>query len=441
LEMFSNKSAITKVQGAVVAIIIIIALIVGVYYATLPAPTPTPGPTPTPTPTATPTPTPTVGPTPTPTIGPTPTPTPTPTAKTIRIGFHAPLSGSLADVGLEAKQGAELAVKWINQEGGINGKQVELIVYDDAGKTDEAVTIARRLIEKDKVLAVVSGSVSATTRAACPIFQENRVPYISAYATHPTIAPTGKYIIATSIQSGIHGRTAAWLAVNMLKAKTASLLIVDNDYGKAVAEGFRNEATKLGLTIVSEDTYSLPEKEFRAVLLKIKELHPDVIFDTGYPWNAAQISLQAKELGLEIQIIGQEAYDHPKTYFGAVGDAAEGIIITTALNRDDYREIVQKYIREYRQAYNMDPGMVDASCFDAFQILAHGIRKGGENADSIIDAILALENYQDALTGPFIKFNSQGQVIKPIHVQIVRNREFHYYFDMTDLSIITPVVY
>jgi len=415
------KKAVTKVQAAIVAVIIAVVVIAGAaaYYLSLPAPSPAPAPTPTPTP------------------SPTPTLTPIPSPAVIKIGFHCPLSGPLADVGLEAKQGAELAVKFINENGGVNGKQIELIVYDDRGDTSEAVTIARKLIEKDKVLAVVSGSVSATTRAAAPIFQENGVPYVSAYATHPEITATGKYVVATSIRSEVHGRTAAWICKEKLGAKRVSLLVVDNDYGRTVAKGFKEMAQSLGLTIVSEDVYSLPEKEFRPILTKIKELNTDAIFDTGYPWNAAQICIQAEEIGLEVQIIGQEAYDHPKTFFGVVGDAAEGVIITTALNRDDKRELVQKYIKTYTELYGMAPGMVDASCFDAVQVLAYGIEQGGENREAIINAMLGLENF-NAITGPFINFTEEGHVVKPVHVQIVHNQEFHYYYDMTNPDVITP---
>ena len=119
-------------------------------------------------------------------------------AENVKIGFNVPLTGFAAADGESALNGAQLAVEQVNAAGGINGDMLELVVYDDQASPKEAVPIAQKLIEKDGVVAAVSGSYSGSTRAAAGIFQEAGVPYISAYAIHPDITRAGNYVFRTS---------------------------------------------------------------------------------------------------------------------------------------------------------------------------------------------------------------------------------------------------
>ncbi len=354
-----------------------------------------------------------------------------------KIGIFSPTTGFAAADGTSALHGAELAVKYINEQGGINGVPLELVHYDDAAKPDQAVNVAHKLVGQDKVVAAVSGSYSGATRAAASVFQEAGIPMISGYAVHPEITKTGNMIWRTGSLAVVQGRVGGALAVDKLGAKRIAILTIDNDFGTSLADAFKEYVLAKGAEIVFEEKYPLGEKEFRAILNRIKEANPDVLYASAYYNEAANIVRQAKEVGLTATIIGQEGYDSPK-FLELAGDAAEGVIITTDLNRDSDREITQWYIRTYEETYGIAADMVGASTFDAVMVLAYAMRKGGTQPDQIVKALAELRDFEDAVTGPFYRFTEGREVMRPVTAQIVKNGRFRFYAEFDDPALITP---
>ncbi len=357
--------------------------------------------------------------------------------KSYKIGLFSPTTGFAASDGTSAKHGAELAVKYINDHGGIHGVPVKLVHYDDAAKPDQAVNIAHKLIEQDKVVAAVSGSYSGATRAAAPVFQDAGMVMISAYAIHPDITKTGDKIWRVGTLAVVEGKVGGALAVDKLHAKKIALLTIDNDFGTSLAKGFKAYVTSKGAQIVIEEKYPLGEKEFRPILNKIKAAHPDVVYASGYYNEAANLVRQAKEVGLTAQIIGQEGYDSPK-FLELAGNAAEGVIITTDLNRDSDRDITQWFIKTYKKTYGIDADMVGASTFDAVMVLSYAIEKGGVKADQMTKALASMKNFEKVATGPFYKFTAGREVVRPVGAQIVKGGAFHFYAEFKDPALITP---
>ncbi|RLB00655.1 MAG: ABC transporter substrate-binding protein, partial [Deltaproteobacteria bacterium] len=346
-------------------------------------------------------------------------------ADVIKIGFFAPLTGFAAADGASAKHAMEIGLKEINEAGGIHGKKVKLIVYDDRADPKEAVAIARKLIEKDKVVAAVSGSYSGPTRVSAPIFQKARIPMVVGYAVHRDITRAGDFIFRNGFLGEVEGAAAAEVAVKKLKAKRIAVLTMDNDFGRALSAGFVKRAKELGAQIVSHQVYSLREEDYTPFLTKVKESKPEVLFTSGYYKQAGLICRQAKDLGLNVQILGEEGFDSPK-FLEIAGDAAEGVIIVTNLNRDDPRPKVQRFLKTYRELYGVDADMVGASSYDAFMIVCYAIEKAGTDPKAIRQAIADLRDY-DAITGKIRRFNAIGEVTKPVQVQIVRGGKFHYF--------------
>jgi branched-chain amino acid transport system substrate-binding protein len=361
---------------------------------------------------------------------------------TIKIGFFAPITGPAAADGVSARNAVELGLKDVNSAGGIKGKKVELIIYDDRLKSEEAVAIANKLIERDKVVGVVSGSYSGPTRVSAPIFQKAGMPMVAGYAVHPDVTwdPKEKkpndFCFRNGFLGEIEGAAAAEFAVKNLKAKRISLIFMDNDFGRAISSGFAERAGKLGTTILTKQMYKFPgEKDFRPFLTRIKEGNPDVIFAAGYYNEAASIVRQAKELGIVSQILGEEGFDSPK-FLEIAGPAAEGVIIATNLDRDDPRPLVQNFLREYRKAYNEDADMVGASSYDAFMILVKAIEKAGTDPKAIQKALLETKDY-NGLTGKISRF-IQGEVVKPVQIQVVKGGKFRRLTVIDNLEVITP---
>lgn len=354
----------------------------------------------------------------------------------VKIGLFVPLTGFAAADGASAKHAALLAMEKINNEGGINGKKLELVIYDDRVKSQDAVAIARKLVEQDKVVGVVSGSYSTPTRAAAPIYQRYGIPMIAAYATHPDITKAGNFIFRSGFLATVEGGAGGYLATKILNGKNIAVLTMDNDFGRALSTAFIKMAKKNGANILANLTFPLGEKDFSPMLTKIKSLKPDILYSTGYYSEGALVVKQAKDLGLSVQILGQEGFDSPM-FLKIAGDAANGVIITTDLNRDDEREIVKWFIKEYTERYKLDPDMVGASTFDAIYILASAIKKAGEDPKKIRDAVAEVKDFE-GLTGIIRGFNKLGEVIKDIQVQKVVNGKFSYFSVIDDLDIITP---
>jgi branched-chain amino acid transport system substrate-binding protein len=361
---------------------------------------------------------------------------------TVKIGFFAPITGPAAVDGTSAKNAVEIGVKELNGAGGIKGKKVDLIIYDDRLKAEEAVAIANKLIEKDKVAGVVSGSYSGPTRVTAPIFQKAGMPMVAGYAVHPDVTwdPKAKkpndFIFRNGFLGEIEGAAAAEFAVKNLKAKKMSLIFMDNDFGRAISAGFAAHAEKLGASILTKQMYKFPgEKDFRPFLTRIKEGNPDLIFAAGYYNEAAAIVRQSKELGIKSTIMGEEGFDSPK-FLEIAGPAAEGVIIATNLDRDDPRPLVQNFLKSYRQAYGHDADMVGASSYDAFKILVAAIEKAGTDAKAIQKALLETKDY-NGLTGKITRF-VQGEVIKPVQIQVVKEGKFRRLGVVDNPEVITP---
>jgi branched-chain amino acid transport system substrate-binding protein len=195
-------------------------------------------------------------------------------ADTIKIGFHAPLTGFAASDGKSATEGAKLAVSQINAAGGVLGRQLELVVYDDEAKPAQSIPIANKLIGQDKVVVGISGSYSGATRSAAGIFQEAKIPYISAYGIHPDITRAGEYVFRTSFLGHIQGKAGAKLIGEMMGKKKVVMITLQNDFGKSLAAGFAEKAPAYGIDILGEYQYSIKDRQFGAIVAKVKSDNP-----------------------------------------------------------------------------------------------------------------------------------------------------------------------
>ncbi|MCK5350062.1 MAG: ABC transporter substrate-binding protein, partial [Desulfobacula sp.] len=231
---------------------------------------------------------------------------------TIKIGFNAPLTGFAASDGKSSTFGAKLAVKQINEKGGVNGKMLELVVYDDQAKASQSIPISNKMIGQDKVVVGISGSYSGPTRSAAGIFQESNIPYISAYAIHPDITKAGDYVFRTSFLGEVQGRAGAKLIGDILGKKKVVMITLKNDFGKSLAAGFKEKAKDFGITIINEYEYSIKDRQFGAIVAKVKSDRPDAIYASGYYFTAGPLVSQLRASGITVPVIGQEGYDSQK---------------------------------------------------------------------------------------------------------------------------------
>jgi branched-chain amino acid transport system substrate-binding protein len=356
---------------------------------------------------------------------------------TLRIGFFAPLTGFAAADGASAKHSAEIAVEEINAGGGIKGKKVELVVYDDRHDSKEAVALANKLVERDKVVGVVSGSYSMPSRVTAPIFAKAGLPMVVAYAVHPDVTKAGPCVFRNGYLGQVEGAAGAEAAVKLSKAKRIAVLTIDNDFGRVASKAFIERAKKLGVEIVSEQVYPLGEKEFGPYLTKLKDQPIDLIYHTSYYNEGAQIARKTRELGIKAAMEGTEGIDSPK-FLELAGAAAEGVTFTTNFNRDDPSPAVQGFLRKYKAKGGVEADMVGASAYDAVRILGRGIAEGGTDAKAICAALTGLRDYQ-GITGKISGF-VKGEVTKPVQIQVVRDGRFRSFGVIDNPEVITPPV-
>ena len=339
----------------------------------------------------------------------------------IKIGFNAPLTGFAAFDGNSALVGAKLAVSDANAQGGINGEKLELVVYDDQASAKEATPVATKLVEEDQVVGAVSGSYSAATRATAGIFQSAGVPYVVAYAIDPSVTRTGDYMFRVSAMGDVQGRGGAKLVSNLGK-KRVVLLTLKNDFGQTLAAGFKDAAPKFKLDIVNEYEYGIKDRQFGALIAKIKSDNPEVIYASGYYFNAGPLISQLRASGVTVPVIGQEGYDGEK-FIEIAGPAAEGTLITTSLDRDSDSPVTQSFLKEFRQSAGYGADMVGASSYSATAILIEGLRKtNGKGGAALRDAIAA-GTYEMPIGK--LTFNDLHEVNKDVQVQIVKDKAWH----------------
>ena len=356
-------------------------------------------------------------------------------ADSIKIGFNAPLTGFAAADGNSARIGAELAVEQVNAAGGIGGKQIELVVYDDQASPKESAPLAVKLITQDNVTAGISGSYSGATRAAATIYQENGVPYISAYAVHPDITRAGDFVFRTSFVGEVQGRAGAKLIGEMMGHQRVVMITLNNDFGKSLANGFKEKAADFGIDIVNEYEYSIKDREFGAIVSKVKSDAPDAIYASGYFFTAGPLVRQLRAAGIEAPVIGQEGYDSQK-FIEIAGPDAEGVIITTSLDRDSADAVTQDFIGGFEAKAGYPSDMVAASAHTAVLVMADAMARASDLSAGALRTAIASASVT-ASTGQ-ISFNALGEVEKDVQVQIVKDGNWHHYAVIADRELLAP---
>ena len=356
-------------------------------------------------------------------------------AGSIKVGFNAPLTGFAAADGNSALIGAQLAVEQVNAAGGVNGEMLELLVHDDQADPKESASLAVKMITRDEVAAGISGSYSGSTRAAAAIFQENATPYVSAYAAHPDITRAGDYVFRTSFMGEVQGRAGAKLIGGLMNLKRVVVITLDNDFGRSLAAGFKERAGDFGIEIVNEYEYSIEDREFGPIVSKVEADAPDALYASGYFFTAGPLVRQLRAAGVTVPVIGQEGYDSQK-FIEIAGPHAEGVIITTSLDRDSPEAITRDFIEGFEGRAGFPADMVAASAHTAVLVMAEALRKAGAGDKAALRDAIASSSV-DASTG-HISFNALGEVEKDVQVQIVKDGAWRRYAVISDPELLAP---
>ncbi|HET7536922.1 MAG TPA: ABC transporter substrate-binding protein [Candidatus Didemnitutus sp.] len=319
--------------------------------------------------------------------------------ETIKIGEYASLTGKEAAYGQTSHKGILMAVEEINAHGGVLGKKIELVTEDDQSKQGESATAVKKLISRDKVVAVLGEVASIRSLEAAPVCQTNRIPMVSSASVNSQVTAKGDYIFRVCFVDSFQGGVLATFALNTLKAhRVAVLTSVSNAYSVGMTKIFKEHFIAGDGTIVADQKYNEGDKDFRAQLTAIKAANPDAIIATGYYTEAALICVQARQLGLNIPIFGGDGWDAP-ALLEIGGKAMEGTYFSTHYSPDNPSPAVQEFNQHYRARWGEQPDAWAALGYDSAQVLADAIQHAGVVSPSKIRDALAGTTDFPAVTG------------------------------------------
>lgn len=347
------------------------------------------------------------------------------TTDVIRVGEVGSMTGSEATFGISTHRGIELAVKQINDQGGIKGKKIELISLDDQGKPEEAATAVTKLITQNKITALLGEVASSRSLAMAPIAQQYQVPMVSPSSTNPKVTEQGDYIFRVCFIDPFQGAVMAKFALENLGLKRVAILRdVKNDYSVGLADFFTMTFKNGGGEIVVDQSYSAGDIDFKSQLTSIRSLNPEAIFVPGYYTEVGLIARQAKELGINAPLMGGDGWDSPKlTEIG--GDSINGSYFSNHYSSEDTSPQVQEFIAQYKAAYGEVPDGLAAMGYDAAKVLADAMtRAAGFSGPDIRTALAATKDYS-GVTGN-ITIDGQRNAVKSAVVLKVQNDGFKF---------------
>ncbi|MDY0323533.1 MAG: ABC transporter substrate-binding protein, partial [Candidatus Carbobacillus sp.] len=297
-----------------------------------------------------------------------------------------------------------------NASGGINGREIRLITYDDKSDQNEAVLAAKKLIESDKVVAVIGGTTSGNAMATLPLFEKAHIPYISLASSKQITFPDdgsprhwifktapGDDIVIKRLLSYMKGQ--GW--------KNVAWLNVDNAFGSSGHTEFKHYAPEYGVQAVLEETFEASVDDAKALLTRVKKANPDAVIVWGTAQESAVVIKNIAELNLGIPVLASHGIGTP-SFIDLAGKAANGvvfpigrIVVWKELPEDDpQKAVLAAYDEQYRAAFGSAPSTFGGHAWDAFHLLTKAIEDAGDDSEAIRDALEAQQRFV-GVTGIF----------------------------------------
>jgi branched-chain amino acid transport system substrate-binding protein len=316
-----------------------------------------------------------------------------------------------AEHGIPCRRGAELAVDEVNKAGGINGRKVEFIVEDEKDSPPAAVTAVQKLINVDKVIALVGPMTSGAMMASGKTAEDAKVVQVTPTATTPKLSGFGQYVYRGCSRIDKQAEVLTDYVAKNWKPKTVAVFFSNEPYGKGCAELFSKFFEQKGIKVVATESFMRGSRDFKAQLTKIKAANPDILFIPGYTPETAPAAAQARQLGMTQKILGVYG-DMDPVYIKLAGSGAEGHVIGVEHDEDYNTPKNQAFKKAYLELTkkNNDPEnlMFAALSYDAAAMILEGMKKNGPTADGIKKFLDEMKDF-DGVTGK-LSFNKEHDV-------------------------------
>ncbi len=347
------------------------------------------------------------------------------TAEEIRIGIFGSMTGTTATFGQSTQKGIEMAVAEVNSAGGVLGKQIRLFIEDDQGRPEEAQTVVTRLINRDRVIAIIGETASSRSLAAAPICQQSGIPMVTPSSTNPKVTQVGDFIFRVCFIDSFQGSVMAKFAAKTLHVSRVGILRdIKNEYSIGLADVFIENFKKHGGSITGDVSYSEGDTDFSAQLTSLKSTNPEAIFLPGYYTEVGLIAIQTRKLGITVPLFGGDGWESPKLI--EIGGAAlNGCYYSNHYSQNDPAPEVRNFVKGYRTRYNEAPDAVGALSYDAAKILMDAMRRAGSVEPTAIRNALRQTKAFAGATGS-ITIDSNRNAVKPAVVLRVQDGKLQY---------------
>lgn len=346
----------------------------------------------------------------------------------IRVGLNYELSGDNATYGQGLVEGIELAFEEINSSGGILGKQIKAIKIDNQSKDTEATNVSTRLATRENVVVLLGPATSGNTKAAIPPAMQNKIPLISGSATADdvTVDANGnvkEYVFKTCFNDSFQGVMMAQFAFYDLNLRNAAILAdSSSDYAQGLSKAFQETFKELGGNILAVEAYQARDTDFKAVLTNLKGLNPEFLFVPGYYEEVGLIIRQARELGLNVPILGGDGYESPKLVEIAGKEALNDIYYSSHYSSQDDSENVVKFKESFKAKYNKEPDAFNALGYDIAYLFADALERAGEaDTEKLKKALEATEGFE-GVTG-VLTIDEKHNPVKSVTILKIENGE------------------
>jgi branched-chain amino acid transport system substrate-binding protein len=345
---------------------------------------------------------------------------------TIPVGEFASLTGKEAAFGNSSHRGTALAIEDINAAGGVLGKKLQLITEDTRSTQGESATVVRKLISRNRVVAVLGEVASGRSLEGASVCQPDKIPMISPSSTKPEVTEKGDYIFRVCFIDPFQGKVLATFANQTLKVKNVAMLVdAAAPYSVGLASNFKETFTGLGGKVVIEQKFSSGDKDFKAQLTAIKAANPEAIFAPCYYTEAGLIVRQARELGITVPMFGGDGWEAPEL-LEIGGKAMEGTYYSTHYSAEDQSPQVQEFVRKFRAHWNGDtPDAMAALGYDSAMVLADAVKRAGTTEEpKLRDAIASTKDFV-GVTGK-TTLDEHRNATKPAVIITVKDGKFKY---------------
>ena len=320
----------------------------------------------------------------------------------VKIGMVYELTGNTASYGTSAADGAKLAFKEINANGGVLGKQIKIVIADNKGEPSESANAMTKLITQDKVIAVTGFTVSSCGIAGSSVAEDNKIPLVAAATVNPRVTVderTGKvkeYTFRACFIDSFQGTVGANFALNSLKTKKTAIMIDNSsDYSKGLAQVFKDVFTQGGGQVVAEEAYLQKDQDFKSILTKIKAQNPEVIYIPGYYEDVGKVVKQAREIGITIPILGGDAWDSPKLVEIGGPQALNNTYFTNFYSIQATNPESKAFVEAYKKEYGQLPDSMAAMGYDAANLLVDGIKRANSvDSGKIREALASTKDFK-----------------------------------------------